>query len=478
MGFRALAIAMLVCRAAGAADLVVQEQPPAGFVADGDLKEWQGLPSFALGPGDLVAGPKKPSGPADFSATVWIALGKDALLIAGKVSDDKVRFPEGAKIFNADHAELWLAFPAAPLPPLAYANQFGETEVTDCAQEKDPAACDAWTKEQRRRRESLKRLFFRQYVLTPSGISEAWATAPRDGVPPEPPQKACCAASQAVVKAADGGWVFEARVDVRDFPASAQPTLRDLALMVDIADADEQIDKLESFMSSSTRRKLGRPATFNPITLRAPIVWESEPPLVHHHAAGASIFFFPAPHVQAVYAFVNHPVGYQYEPSAPSPAVDTIAIDAQKAAKLGDLNVYFERSPQGSGLFAFRGEELVATAPAVGQVLASFERDGGLHFLIYDEGTVSSLGTGMCGACPTYEVKVIALSKAGVFKEVFQATLLDGPLGDKLDDVKLDHDKTFNRFGFTAAHWGGESDKATPWKKHWRWHGGKYVPEK
>ena len=481
----ALALAALLpvpmtALAANPPEVVVSESLPAGLAIDGDLKEWTAKPSATLGPANQTAGPVKLTVPADFSATVWVAISKDGMAVAGKVTDDKVRFPEGANVVNADHAELWIALPASPMPPLAFANQFGEIEVPDLEScdtledIEDPDACKVWVKEQRRRRQSLEKLFVRQYLFTPAGVVESWSTTPKDGKAPEAPQEACCSASKAVVKAVPGGWVFEAKISADDFPATGQVPLADLALLVDLVDADDQVEKLESFVSTSARRKLGRTTTFNTVTLREPIKWETDPPLLASFAKGHDIFYFPHKAVSGAFAFDNVPVGYQYAPQQPSPVVKTMRVENKSVVTVGDISVYWMESPHGHTLYSMRGPAVVDGISIEGELVANAKRGGTEfhHFLIKTEGTVSALGTGACGACPLHTVTVVSLHKSGAFKkildeEVAESVALDDS-GAMLEDVKLEHEKDFIRIGFHGSKLGADGETAGKWSQFWQ----------
>lgn len=485
-------LALLLLAAPPAPEVHVSESLPPRFSADGDLKEWASLKATELGADKQVAGPVKLAGAADFSAKVWVAVTKEGLAVAGQVTDDKVKLADSTKMIHADHAELWLALPAASLPPLAYANQFGEIEVPDAdacdslEEIEDPDACKAWVKEQRARRASLEKLFVRQYVFTTSGLTETWSTVPgKDGKAPEAPQRACCSASKSVVKAAPGGWVFEAWIDVLDFPATAQVPLRDLALLVDFADADDQTEKLESFVSTSPRRKLGRPTTFSAVTLQGSLLWETDPPLLARFSKGHSIFYFPAMPMPAAYYFVNPPVGYQYSPSQPSPAVVTMKYGDPAVAKLGDLSVYWAESPHGHGLYSVRKGVVVDGFPNEGKLVTHVKRSGTdtLQFVILNEGTVSELGTGACGACPLHSLTILSLDASGSFKQLLSEEIAESVPdddGNMLDSLKLDHEKEFIRIGFVGSKLAADGEKKTPYKRYWKWDAKQktFVPEK
>lgn len=471
-------------------EIHVAESLPAGFSADGDLGEWAKLAPNEVGPANQVAGPVKIGENGDFSAKIWVAITTKGLAVAGQVTDDKVRLSANEKQIHADHAELWLALPAAAMPPLAYANQFGETEVPDAAacdtleEIEEPDECKAWVAEQRRRRRSFEKLFIRQYLFTTAGLAETWSAAGANGATPAP-QRACCGASKAVVKPAPGGWVFEARIGAADFPATSQVPLRDLALLIDFADADDQSETLESFVSTSPRRKFARPTTFNAVTLHKGLIWETEPPLLARFAKGHSIFFFPGLPMKAAHYFQNPAVGYQYSPSEPSPAVVTMKYGDPAVATLGDLKVYWAASPHGHGLYAVRNDVVVDGVASEGELVAQVKRSGTktLQFLMMNVGTRSPLGTGACGSCPVHRVRIFSLDETGSFKE-----LLDEEVGESmppddsggmLEDVKLAHEKEFIRVGFVGTKLDDDGG-SKPWKRYWKWNAKKkaFVREK
>jgi hypothetical protein len=483
---------------------------PANLAIDGDLGEWTEPPSLILGAGDQVAGPSKPSSTADLAAKVWIAIDADGLAIAGDVTDDKVLFGTAKTMVNADHLELWLAFPAAPLPALGFANQFGETEVhreSDCDGEIDhPDACKQWFAKQTRRRATLGRIFARQYLLGGTGLSEAWASK-LAGKGTADPVRACCASSSARVKQVPGGWRFEARIGLADLPASAQIPLKDVKLMVDLVDADDGTDKLETFLSSSPARKFGEPDTFNTVTLAKPLAWESIPPVLGTVAAKyPGTFFQPGRPVPSALLFANVAVGYQYTPEQPSPSIVPIPLGTlKKVGHVGDVDVVAGPSPEGpelsddgklfwmaarlpAALWTFRGDAPMAHRVIGGGTLAGIATCGDtLHILVATEGTFSRLGTGACGACPTHAISVLAIDTSGTITELLSAEIGesvgedDGQGGTvEYSDVTVSAEKDLSGFGFSGRKTVGEHAHDVPFKKTWHWDAAakRYVEEK
>lgn len=489
-----LPFALLVL-AAAQSNLTVQEGLPANLAIDANLSEWTQPPSVVLGAGNQVAGRMKVQSPDDLSARIWLAVSADGLAIAGEVTDEKVRFPQGTDIINADHVELWLAFPPATMPALAFANQFDEIEVKDAAAcdqlaseaqkqfgEGDAASCKQWVAQQKRRRASLERLFARQYLIFPQTVKETWATEKVGGEPPESPHKPCCTASNAVVKPFEKGWRFEARIGFEDFPAAAQFPIKDLRVLVDVVDADEGIVKLETFVSSSSKRKFGKPETFNAVTLRQPLVFDSEPPLVATlvTAGDRSVFYFPGKPVGAAFGFHNEPVGYQYTPSAPSPIITRYALGTlEPVATLGEIKVYPVPTVNGPRYWSFRGNKPIDKHNAGDAIEAMVERPPGLHLLISSEGTVSPLGTGACGACPLHSIELVTLDGKGKFQSLLSDDISEtGP--EEPVEVKVIAEKDLTRFGFEGELQPEAEGAAKPWKKTWRWDDAKkrYVFEK
>ncbi|HLL52897.1 MAG TPA: hypothetical protein VK447_05080 [Myxococcaceae bacterium] len=477
----ALLLAFLAPVSGWAGPITLLERLPEKLAIDGELSEWTQPPSVALGAGDEVAGPEKVGSPRDLSARLWLSLTTEGLVVAGELTDDVLLFPEKDRLVNADHVEVWLAFPEAKMPPLGFANQFGDQEVPDAAacdamgEGETRETCKEWLAVQKKRRGKLERFFTRQYSISPQGLRELWATS---GGKPEAPVKACCsAASAAVVKKAEKGWRFEARIALEDLPATAQFPLRDVKVMVDLVDADAGIQKLETFLSSSAKRKLGRPETFNAVTLASPLRFESEPPLLEaflKDVVQGNYFYVPGRPVAAVYGFENTPVGYQYVPSEPSPSVRRYALGKlEQVAALGDVKVYRGPSVEGTRLWSFKDGKQVAHYPAEGELRATAERPPGLHLLYTWTHTMNPLGAGACGACPVHEMWVVALLPDGKFKELVSEEIMESGFGDEWSyvDVTFKAARDFSSFGFmgTQEPAGESKAKPRPWKKTWRW---------
>jgi hypothetical protein len=250
----------------------LHEGLPAGFQVDGKLDEWKQPPSALLGAASQVAGKSKVSSAKDLSARVWLALGPEGLAVAGEVHDDRVQLSTKPEHIHEDHVELWLALPQPALPPIAFINQFGEHEVPDlaaCESEEllrsdNPESCRTWWKEQVARRKQLVGAFTLQYGLLSGSVVRY---GPKDTV------------GSIHYEPMEGGYRFEALIPPDAFPRTAEAPLRHLQVLVDLVDNDEGPGKLETFLSSSPRRKFGDPSTFHAVKLTRPLRFGAWPEL-------------------------------------------------------------------------------------------------------------------------------------------------------------------------------------------------------
>lgn len=472
----AAAVSLVLAAPAGPPTLRTAAEIPGDAKVDGELGEWAASPpTFLLGPGNQVAGPVKASSAADFSARVWIAWSESGLTIAGEVTDDVVRFAEGsAPNATADHVEVWLSLPAAQMPPIAFVNQFAEEEIAgakECATKEgieDVKACEAWFAAQVSLRARLERAFTRQYLVSPSGVAETWST-PKESAALA--GLACCARTRAVVKAGAPGWRFEILIPPEDFPPTGQLPLRDARVMVDVVDADDGITKLESFFSSSTVRKFGKPETFHSVPLPAPRSFDAVPPLLADlMKARPAVAYQPGTPVPRAWSFENRPRGYQYQPEEPSPAVTTFTLGKLKPiAESPELRVY--ETP--IGIRAVKREKVAGTIQAPGRIVGQVVRRGHVHLLFHEETTMHPLGTGACGACPMHVLTMIGIDDEGGAKTLIEESVVeDSPVEENgrsfsRQDVEVFFEKDLSAFGFRGKKMGEE--QTTPFVMRWKW---------
>ena len=497
MRFRTCILALSLCLSspAHAQDLTVGSDLPAAFKPDGSIGEWEGVPpQLELGPGSQVAGKGKTSAPSDFSARAGLVLAREGLVLAAEVTDDSVVWPSSAAdVLKRDHAELWIAFPEASMPPLAYATpETGDVELPNekaCEADEeisDKLACREWVLRQKKWRRVLSRFFVRQYLLSPAGVQEAWFSqappSPRpEGMPfawPEPGKS-----SVARVVPRPGGYSLEALIPLSDLPPLAQDPLTSFRALVDFADCDTPSGPVDGFFSSAAKRKFGDARTYNTVRLARPRLFESRPPLVAPvFSKETTAFYFPADPVTSLWAFNNRLRGpgvpFEYD----SPTIEQMKIPERPLRSIGGFDLYL--APVGMGVSNGPVSRLASIRD--GKAVASYEFQSScgedevsevlekglkscrlLAFLC--TGIRNPWGYGMCGACPTGSFEVAAIDAKGQMRFV----------GDGRDDPDIDCgfgiftlatlSDDDDHFGFRCVPDPDEEEKADPgeWKIPW-----------
>ncbi len=405
-------------------------------VVDGDLAEWKEAPRWKLGADSQVAGASKVKNPADFSAKVWVRFTPLGMYVAGDVTDDRVMTPEKATDINTDHPEIWLSLPRVAFPEIGFGNQFGQVEIgtpEECDNEtiglEDATACKAWRQTQVRHRRKLDRMFTRQWAVFPQ-VQELWAV---DGGA-EVPNVSGLGSSKSILVEHGQGYRFEAFFALDAFPATTGTEIREVSVLVDFVDNDEGTDKQESFLSSAKGRKFGDPSTFDHWKLPTPIAFGSAEAgpltaaLIGSFAGisnakpdNAGLFpqmvRFPAQPLDG-FLFINEPIGYQYQPTEPSPSVIPVDLRPKRLATFGELTI--ELGPASSSLFTTnflytrKGDQIVDIQPLGRDTPAKGGMVGKVWRGIFrDEGTQSALGTGACGACSVDYVGIADVTAEG-----------------------------------------------------------------
>lgn len=441
--------------AAPEAELRLDGSPTAGFALDGALTEWTTAPALVIGADQRVRGTIDDGD--DLSARIWWALDEDGLVVAGKVRDDHVQLARDVALLpSSDHVAIWISLPAAELPVLGFANQFGEQSVaTEAACEslqnqESPDTCKAWFKAQQAHRKQLSRVFVRRYALAQSAPVETWAGRCTPSAEPAPGEVALCASTQAVFVPAEHGYSFEIRVPLDAFPATSQVPLRDVALTLDLTDADE--DAPVALASATPKRNEGDGIGFLSFSLPAPIRVESEPAMVEQLLArtpAPGFFYAPGPRLDRAWVFANLAEGYQYEPRRPSPEAVPLAWgEVPQVGALGVLRVY--QVPEigafcaGCGvdtrLVVLEGDSIRAER-ALGDatVRAVQTRTPGLQIVTSSAGPMSTLGTGACGACTDHVIAVLGLTQQGTFTELLHDDVLEGTLSTGPDGAEFSY---------------------------------------
>jgi hypothetical protein len=424
--------------AALAAFLSLPAGLPPGLQIDGDLAEWSSRPP-AIEKFQQVAGARRVSGDADFSARVWIAFTREGLALAGEVRDDHVLFPAGEKDrLTADHVELWLAFPEARITA---------PKVKDCApphwnDHLSQADCEAWRKDQASYLSFLRRLFVRQYSFSPLGVAEpSQGTIPKAFGLPFGPRPLPAEARTVFQETADG-YTFEAFLPSAALPASAQMPLRSVSALVDFVDNDEGRAGQEAFLSSSPRRRFGDRSTFQTVRLTEPVLFDSRMPRAVRSLAGRTDrFFFPAAELHSVYAVVP-PDGdgdWAWGEKHHQPVVAEMPLIGQTLASWNSVTlevltakiIQIENEIVPSYTLVTSRHGAIAGTRALasncgypepaGPILnaVTWERPPGLHVALFCMSPQGFASHGPCGSCEVTEAEVVSIDATGKIGRIF-----------------------------------------------------------
>ena len=328
---------------------------PDALVIDGDLGEWTGPPTVALSPGDQFFGDAKVSGPDDSSARVWLAFDAAGLQVAARIRDDAVYLvdpqTDGDAVVRSDHLELWISFGEPPFPPMGYTSAQGgfhpiaDNQACMSLSGEDVVRCRTWIVEQQKWRGALTRGFRSQILLSPAGVHRV--IAGRVGAP------------VGVVRTAVGAsdWSLEATVPWDVLPLTPIEPISSAAVLVELVDNDEGLDRQESMLSTSKGRKLSDPSSWNALGV--------DPPSAATHPAGLAAklgtdsWFRPsAPSTDEVHRFVNQTLGYQWDPSRRSPQEVVHTLPVEPTATKGELALWI--AP-----FEYKGELVVSRRGAL-----------------------------------------------------------------------------------------------------------------
>jgi hypothetical protein len=378
---------------------------------------------------------------------VWLQNIGFGLLVVGEVDGESPEFPRNQnQILEKDHVEIWLADGKDPeLPPMGWGNQFDEVTLPkgadSCADwSKDgagatpaaPAAsgaekrCRNWAETQSEYRPLFKRLFVRQWLVTPDYAVESFATPAYDRITTRfasdqpnseeipAPLKPSNDLQMWFGHGKDhAGYTFEILIPFTAFPPLSATELSDLRVMVDVFNPSTKGKEVVAHSTTSPARIYGKPESFNAVHLDPPQQFHLTPcdlPLAAKdkyrdlHAA----WFVPKAN-QAfdfesdAFFIVNDGVGYQYEPDALSPVVRPIhyfwrgistgewVCGPYLSYRRGENSMGFDVDVDQDGFDAHRlpgGDLLIKTGPRV-----------------YG----SEFGSGTCGACPRTDLRIFRL---------------------------------------------------------------------
>jgi hypothetical protein len=383
---------------------------------------------------------------------IWVQNVGNGLLIAGEVDGDPPVFPRNKNlILERDHVEIWLADAKDPeLPPVGW-NEFQEkltlpNGADSCAEwvKKSIAEnklaleekCRRWVDLQSHYRPYFKRLFLRQYLVTPDYAVESFAARAYDEIithfaSDQPGNEEI----PALLKphshlqmwpgpGKDGvGYTFEIMIPFVDFPPLSATELSDLRLLVDVFNAPEPGKKVGAYSTSSPSRVYGRSGTFNLLHFDPPHHFHLTPcdlPVSgpDEYGKGHAAWFVPKTDQEFEFesdAFVvaNDGAGYPDGPKTLSPiahparyfwhgiAENEWVCGPHLSYRKGDRTHYFNAHVDESGFDAHRlpdGDLLIKVGPRAYGVNSS----------------------GQCGACPRTELRILRLSADMKIHEVLQ----------------------------------------------------------
>ena len=380
-----------------------------------------------------------PHGDGGRTGRLWIRNIGNGLLIIGDVEGGAPDFPPNKNLLLAkDHIEVWLgAGSDVDLPDIGWGNQFGETLLPkgadSCAEyasnaqseadsvKKEEAKCREWASTQQRYRPFFKRLFVRQWLLTPDYAVESFAAPAYEEITGK--FASDLERNQAEVPAAlkpqgapklwlqpSPGYTFQIMIPYAAFPPLPALEVRDLRLMVDVFSAAPAGKKTGPYSTSSPARVWGKAATFNALLLDPPRTFHLTP--CDMALKGEDVYrnmhdgWFTPKSVQDgeyesdAFLVVNGAGGYRYGPEGLSPVIRPLHYFWHNAGpgewvcgphltyKNAKGTASFEYNVAEEGFDARRaanGDLLVKTGPRV---------------------YYSEFGSGQCGACPRVELRV------------------------------------------------------------------------
>jgi hypothetical protein len=391
--------------------------------------------NFTNNPPDITL---VPHGAGARSGHLWINTAYDRqLYIVGKVDGGQPEFPRNKmQMLTMDHVEIWLAANTdIDLPKIGWGDQFGDVTLPEgedsCgewAKQIGDAGdgekkCRDWAVKQARYRPYLKRLFLRQWLVTPDYAVESYATPAYEEIQKQfsglgdkiPEILKPRGVVQMYLFPEQSGYSFEIVIPFEALPPL--PSLRpgDFYLEVDVFKAAPPGKKMGDYSASSSARVYGKPETFNLLRLEPPLFFSLTPcdlPLTGtdkregYHPAWFIPAGGPVPRYESdVFIIVNDPAGYRYEPAGLSPTVRTTHYFWQSAGpgewvcgphltyRKGNQSASFPYTLNPDGFETKRfpgGQLLVKTGPRV---------------------WFSEFGSGQCGACSRTDLRVIGLNR-------------------------------------------------------------------
>lgn len=416
-----------------------------------------------------------PAIPGGRSGKVWVRRAPEGLVIAGQVDGAPPDFPtNAASLMLKDHVEIWLAQQPNPaLPIMGWGNQFGEIQLpkgeNSCVegpkdsqpQIGDVDICQQWAKVQNAYRLQLKRLFARQWQLSPQVSVESFASSAYRAIANE--SKTSGVSELAFLKPVgipvlkaqpnpSGGYTFETLIPWSMFPPLDNVAFQDLYLMVEVFNSAAPGQKSGAYGSTAPGRGYAKFDAFNRIHFVRPKKFTIS--ACSYPAVGAGFFderengyFLPTDDgmVSGTFILQNHFEGYAYSAKGNSPEVVTTSFFSKELGKGSFLCGPLARVSSAGK--ATDVEETTKNGPR--QIFINKKSFDVLvqpdNSLLLREGprvTGSKFGAGECGACPVTELKIFSVDQHMKAAPALDIHVL---IGREFDDADIQISKDWNR---------------------------------
>ena len=409
-----------------------------------------------------------PRGAGARAGRLWVRNIGNGLLIIGDIEGGAPDFPRNRSfLLSKDHIEVWLAAGSdVDLPEIGWGNQFGETLLpkgpNSCADyvtnpapqadelKKKESKCREWAATQEHYRGYFRRLFLRQWILTPDYAVESFASPAYEEITQKfasDQQRNSAEVPEALkpqgapkiwLQPSPKGYTFQILVPYVFSPPLPSLEVRELRLLVDVFSPAPAGKKTGQYSTSSPARVWGKPETFNALRLNPPRVFHLTPCDMALKGADAyrdvkDAWFIPKSGQEWEYesdAFlvVNGSGGYRYEPDGLSPVIRPLhyfshnvspgewVCGPQLTYKKGLKTEVFGETVAEQGFDARRAENgdlLVKTGPRV---------------------YYSEFGTGQCGACARTELRIWEITPdMKIFEALGLGDIVDSGTGASQD---------------------------------------------
>jgi hypothetical protein len=371
---------------------------------------------------------------------LWIRTSVEGLFVAGTVDGDLPDFPHTKEqILSKDHVELWLSgSPDIDLPPIGWGDQFGDTVLPkgpdSCADWAKPFArpgapdlekmCKDWAALQVRYRAYLKKLFVREWVVSPDYAVESFATPAYDEIQKDfsklgddfPEIMKPKGSVKMFLFPEQSGYSFQISIPFEALPPLPSLSQGELYFSLDVFNAMPAGKNTAAYSTSSPARVNGKADTFNLLRLEVPFRFSLTPcqmPLAGIDKRGAyhPAWFIPErgpgnEYESEAFILVNDPAGYRYDPAGLSPGVRTTDYfwkDAGPGEWICGPHLTYRKGGQSQSFPYTISEDGFDTRRLP---------DGDLLIKTGPRVWYSEFGSGQCGACPRTDLRIFDLTKS------------------------------------------------------------------